>query len=159
MKKRNKFDKISNEELQLIINNSNSFSQILGKINLSKSCGHYRKLLSQRMESLDTSNFIKNQQTTNKFANNRKKYPLDKLFCENSLADIKTIKYRYISLYPQTECQICGLKCLWNNKILNLHLDHINGINSDNRLENLRWICPNCHSQTETYTGKNKLKK
>jgi DNA-directed RNA polymerase subunit RPC12/RpoP len=41
------------------------------------------------------------------------------------------------------------------NKEIILQLDHINGINNDNRIENLRFLCPNCHSQTETYTGKN----
>jgi len=53
------------------------------------------------------------------------------------------------------ECSECGIN-EWNNKELSLHLDHINGKNGDHRLENLRFLCPNCHSQTETYTGKNK---
>ena len=53
------------------------------------------------------------------------------------------------------KCSECNIQT-WNNKSLSLHLDHINGINNDNRLENLRFLCPNCHSQTETYTGRNK---
>jgi 5-methylcytosine-specific restriction endonuclease McrA len=53
------------------------------------------------------------------------------------------------------KCSECNIQT-WNNKSLSLHLDHINGMNSDNRLENLRFLCPNCHSQTETYTGRNK---
>lgn len=44
------------------------------------------------------------------------------------------------------------------NKKITLQLDHINGINNDNRVENLRFLCPNCHSQTSTYTGKNTKK-
>jgi predicted RNA-binding Zn-ribbon protein involved in translation (DUF1610 family) len=52
-------------------------------------------------------------------------------------------------------CSNCGLN-EWNNKPISLHLDHINGKNWDHRIENLRFLCPNCHSQTETYTGKNK---
>ena len=40
-----------------------------------------------------------------------------------------------------------------------LQLDHINGINTDHRLENLRLLCPNCHSQTPTYCGVNVKKK
>jgi 5-methylcytosine-specific restriction endonuclease McrA len=46
-----------------------------------------------------------------------------------------------------------------NNKSISLQLDHINGIRTDNRLENLRLLCPNCHSQTETFCGKNNRKK
>lgn len=51
------------------------------------------------------------------------------------------------------ECAECAIS-QWRGKKLSLHLDHINGVNNDNRLENLRFLCPNCHSQTETYCGK-----
>lgn len=51
------------------------------------------------------------------------------------------------------KCNICGIS-EWNTKKLSLHLDHINGISNDHRLENLRLLCPNCHSQTETWCGK-----
>ena len=155
----NKLKTISDEQIQSIINDSNSISQILGKLNLSKSCSHYRKLLVQRMDKLDLTNFERNQKLSNKFANYYKKYSVDELFCNNSKADIKTIKTKYSIIEPQKNCSICGIACAWNNKKLNLHLDHINGINSDNRIENLRWICPNCHSQTETYTGRNSRRK
>ena len=53
------------------------------------------------------------------------------------------------------ECSICGIEPLWNDAVLTLQLDHISGNTKDNRLENLRWLCPNCHSQTSTYTGRN----
>lgn len=42
--------------------------------------------------------------------------------------------------------------------IKKLQLDHINSVYNDNRIENLRWLCPNCHSQTDNYAGKNTLK-
>jgi hypothetical protein len=53
-------------------------------------------------------------------------------------------------------CEECDLRGEWNGKVLVLQLDHRNGINNDNRLENLRFLCPNCHSQQLTYAAKNK---
>lgn len=52
------------------------------------------------------------------------------------------------------ECEVCGIK-EWNGKKLSFELDHIDGDRTNHKLENLRIICPNCHSQTETYRGKN----
>ena len=60
--------------------------------------------------------------------------------------------------YMKCECVWCGVKDTWNGKPIVLHLDHINGVNNDHRLENLRLLCPNCHSQTDTYAGKGKRK-
>ena len=48
----------------------------------------------------------------------------------------------------------CGIS-EWLGNPLALQLDHINGVNNDHRLTNLRFLCPNCHSQTDTYAGKN----
>lgn len=50
----------------------------------------------------------------------------------------------------------CGNIGEWQGQKLVLQLDHINGKNNDHRIENLRFLCPNCHSITETYAGKNK---
>lgn len=53
------------------------------------------------------------------------------------------------------ECAICKMGPEWNGNYLSLQVDHINGNPFDSRLENLRFLCPNCHSQTETFAGKN----
>ena len=55
----------------------------------------------------------------------------------------------------ENKCEICGLINEWNGKPLVLQLHHINGNHTDNRLENLQILCPNCHSQTDTYCGSN----
>ncbi len=52
------------------------------------------------------------------------------------------------------KCYICGLTS-WLNNSISLQIDHVNGINDDHRLENLRLLCPNCHSQTKTFAGRN----
>jgi 5-methylcytosine-specific restriction endonuclease McrA len=55
-------------------------------------------------------------------------------------------------------CQTCGLTS-WLGQPLTMHLDHINGKRNDHRLENLRMLCPNCHSQTDTYGGRNRRRR
>ena len=79
----------------------------------------------------------------------------DDWFVENSTRGGSMIKKRIIdlNLIPY-ECNHCDVKDSWNGNTINLHLDHINGDNRDNRLDNLRFLCPNCHSQTDTYCGK-----
>lgn len=80
----------------------------------------------------------------------------DEVFTEGSsyarhLLKKRLIKHKLI----EYKCTECGNTGEWMGKPLSLQLDHINGVNNDNRLENLRFICANCHSQTDTYAGKN----
>lgn len=67
------------------------------------------------------------------------------------------IKKRLIqeNLIPY-ECEDCGIGGEWNGKTLVLQLEHKNGVSDDNRLDNLSFLCPNCHSQTKTYAAKNR---
>jgi len=59
--------------------------------------------------------------------------------------------------YKKEQCEVCGLKD-WKGKKITFDLDHIDGDNTNHKLENLRIICPNCHSQTSTYKNRNKFK-
>ncbi len=54
-------------------------------------------------------------------------------------------------------CAVCGI-IEWQDKPLSMHLHHINGVNNDNQVENLQMPCPNCHSQTDSYSGRNSKK-
>lgn len=57
-------------------------------------------------------------------------------------------------LLKDDSCSVCGIT-EWNNSRITLELDHINGDGTNNNMDNLRLLCPNCHSQTDTYKAKN----
>jgi len=77
----------------------------------------------------------------------------DKYFCKHdkfiNMGTIKKFLKRTNLL--DYKCKICNLSPTWNGKKLILHLDHIDGNRKNNELSNIRWLCPNCHSQTSTY--------
>lgn len=80
-------------------------------------------------------------------------------FIKNSTASQKVLRELYKkNNYTEYKCSICGQEPFWNGKELTLTLDHINGINTDDRLENLRWVCPNCDRQLDTFCSKNNKK-
>lgn len=89
-------------------------------------------------------------------ANRRKRLiAIDVQFTEKSTASNHYLKKVLVEeLKWCTKCAICGIDS-WNDKQLNVELDHIDGNSSNAKLDNLRFLCPNCHSQTDNYCGKN----
>lgn len=88
------------------------------------------------------------------------KYPLDEVCVRNSSYPRGCLKKRIIAddLLPYM-CAICSTGPSWMGNPMPLILDHINGINNDNRLENLRFVCSNCDSQLDTYKSRNRKSK
>lgn len=146
---------VSNEEFQNIVQQANSYSDCLRALGLGTNGGSSTDTLKRRIAELDCdiSHFGKKEKTQSPQA----KYSLDEILIENSTyANISRLKERLVREGKlEYKCQNCGIK-EWQSKPLSLHLDHINGKNNDHRIENLRFLCPNCHSQTDTYAGRNK---
>ena len=88
---------------------------------------------------------------------NKKRISINKILSGDHGISSYHLKVRLIEegIKNGTLCEECGISNLWNGKKLNLHLDHIDGDKLNNKINNLKIICPNCHSQTETYAGRN----
>lgn len=139
---------------------SNSMNALCSFLGLKGVKGYYDKIQKVIEEhSLSTEHFgslVNNSKKT------RNKY--------NALSDEEYFQYNVerngVSLLKrliehelkENKCEICGLTS-WNNKPITLQVHHINGNHCDNRLENLQILCPNCHSQTDSYAQKKKVKK
>lgn len=69
--------------------------------------------------------------------------------------DIKILRRAFLDSGVLERCSECGIGPEWNERHLRLQIDHKDGNYVDNRRENLRFLCPNCHTQTETFGSKN----
>ena len=149
---------VSDEDFLKFIKNSASISQVLQKCGLSPRGSNY-KTFHKRVKELnaDTSHFVGQAHLKGKKNKYVNEIPVEKAFVENGTLSSYRLSQK-IQKYNLLEykCESCGIKDRWNGQPISLHLDHVNGINNDNRLDNLRFLCPNCHSQTHTYCGKNK---
>jgi Zn finger protein HypA/HybF involved in hydrogenase expression len=154
--------KYSDQEFIDAVASSFSYREALDKIGLVQAGGNYA-IMKKRIEAmeLDTSHMTGQGHLRGKTHNWAKSIPLEEILVKDSAygGGSYKLKKRLIKEKRfEDRCHQCGLS-EWQGQKLNVELDHINGINTDNRIENLTLKCPNCHSLTDTYRGKNKKKK
>lgn len=149
--------KYTNDQFVEAVKSSTSVRQVLSKLGLKEAGGNY-KVAKENIKklNLDISHFTGMGHLKGKTHTYNTK-PIEYYLTENSHHQSFKLKKRLIKEgLKEPKCESCGI-AEWNGKPAPLELDHINGINTDNRIENLRILCPNCHAQTDTYRGKNKF--
>jgi len=143
-------------QLSSAVKNSKCRSDVLRTLGLTTNGSGNHKTVQRWIEELkiDTSHFNFREMQGARLPSFHRKRANAEIFVKSvSLTNTGIVKKRFktVSEYKCFECKIGGK---YNSKPLTLQLDHINGDNRDNRIENLRWLCPNCHTQTDTYGSK-----
>lgn len=140
------YKEISLNEFIEICNNCTSFSELMKRLGYTNNRGNsfigLKKFIKEN--NIDISHF--KTHGGGKYIEDNQLFVKDSSYTNMTKMKCRIIKNNLI----EYKCSICGIS-KWNGKDLVLQLDHINGDNRDNRLENLRFLCPNCHSQTETF--------
>lgn len=140
---------------------SYSIRGVLQALGLSPTGANYKTVHSTVARlSLDTSHFRGQAHLKGRTHNWASPIPLESILVKNSTYhNLAYLKKRLVAAGLLNECCcICELT-EWRGQPLSLVLDHINGDNTDHRIENLRFLCPNCNSQQETFAGRNKARK
>ena len=138
----------SDTEFIKIVQESNSITDCMYNLGYNSVSGSVGALIKQRIQEL--------QIDISHFTNSPIERTVENIFIEQSSASQSTLRRWYKKgNYTDYKCSICGQEPFWQGKELTLILDHINGINKDNKLSNLRWVCPNCNQQLDTTGGKN----
>ena len=148
-------------ELQTLLDTSDGYSDLLRKVELNPKGGNPKTLkkiikeyeLDETQLNINRSNLYSRCQ---KKTNEKSKIPLEDILnnkTEKPYGSSKLLKRLIKEEYKEYKCEICGLT-EWQGKHITLQLDHIDGNHNNNSLDNLCILCPNCHSQTDTFAGK-----
>lgn len=149
--------KVTDLEFAKIVEESLSIAEVIKKCNLIPAGGNYETTKNRiKRLNLSTKHFTGQGWNVGKrYRPINKAKPLKEILVENSIYQSFKLAKRLIKEgYKERKCEMCG-NTHWCNHLIPLELHHINGIRTDNSLENLQLLCPNCHALTDNYRGKN----
>ena len=137
-------------ELRALVRKSTSYKDLARNMGYTYGAsGDTIKKLKKLVAEFDTSHFNQTRQRPIKHKDSE-------IFKKNSGISPTVVRKHYrAGNYSEYKCSICGQLPMWNGQELTLILDHKNGVASDHRLENLRWVCPNCNQQLPTTGSRN----
>jgi hypothetical protein len=147
-------------EIQKILNKCSSFVEVLETLGLNAHSGNHRTLKQRiKFDNLNIDELIKKRKEKSRQRSIKKAVPISEVMIKNSNYGTNHLKNRLVKeKILKYACEKCGNEGIWMKQKLALQLDHKNGNPRDHRLENICFLCPNCHSQTDTYAGKRNKK-
>jgi len=149
--------KYTKERIQDAVDKSRFLKEVMSNLGIMTGGGNWALVNKYIKEyEIDTSHFLTREQAIQLKKKSGRLTSKDLLIknCTHSQSCVKRHIYRE-ELLP-IECNECGQKEIWRGKKFSLVLDHINGSNKDNRIENLRLLCPNCNATLDTHCKKKK---
>ena len=152
--------KMSSVDFRKLVEESKTCKNALEVLGLKNKGNNFRTFKKRILEEgIDCSHFLKSHDVM-VMVNRRRKMNLDDIMVAGSSYSRSNLKKRLLDGgLIRNECYECGQTDEWKGKKLVMVLDHVNGISDDNRIENLRMLCPNCNSQQETFCGKHNKRK
>lgn len=147
----------TDEQMTKAVTSNVTIVGALRALGLSTSPGNYQTVhVAVRRLGLDTSHWVGQAHLAGRAHETRTSRSLDVLLVEDGhYISSTSLRKRILKAgLLKNECAECGQGPTWNGRPLTLQLDHVNGHHRDNRIENLRILCPNCHVQTPSFTSK-----
>ncbi|MFC8676343.1 HNH endonuclease signature motif containing protein [Streptomyces griseorubiginosus] len=155
--------KWTREILEPVVARSSSVYEVLRQLGLDPVGGHHTNI-SRRIKAygLDTSHFTPVRRTERQRYNQRRR-TAEEILVEETSAHVTRVpssrlKRAMRELGAEERCGLCGIESVWLGEPLPLEVDHIDGNWRNNQIENLRLLCPNCHSTTDSYRGRGKAR-